>query len=486
MDSQDFVCPCCWAADLSFDDDKIACARCGASFARRDGIFYFVVPDASWAPVLQDTVALLVDYKRNMDAAQERHGFALRQKIDDYAEPFVRHRDQTIADLLDRLSLSPESKILEVGAGDLRTASFLYGRGYRKLVCVEPAPEFLKRDAFEHCGKIVKVCCSASRLPFPDDAFDAAMVQAALHHMSDIGGALREMIRVVKKGGLLILVNEPVSPIWSSLEKTKKYFSDEAYNIGANENLPKFREYFLPLAFRTAQMRGFVDRDAVRPPHKLGSFFRLANKALLKRSDQPLGALRLALGLAFNHADVTLTAKKVRAVAKPPPLTSADFCFDPETYIGLRYRKSLVDAWIGALEKAGERLPSRIIPGQNDFAALRRGFVRVFQDGRERRMLMACGGFLLDTRGKAGLTFQTRVPEFLSLEQQSVRVFQNDELLGEAGIATGGAWTRLSFPLKPRQTSDIFLEADQTEIFAGSMVSLELGAIEAASSEYLI
>ncbi len=53
----------------------------------------------------------------------------------------------------------------------------------------------------------------AEELPFPDSFFDKAYTTMALHHYSDLDAALREISRVLKPGGSLVILEvDPRSP----------------------------------------------------------------------------------------------------------------------------------------------------------------------------------------------------------------------------------------------------------------------------------
>jgi demethylmenaquinone methyltransferase/2-methoxy-6-polyprenyl-1,4-benzoquinol methylase len=49
------------------------------------------------------------------------------------------------------------------------------------------------------------VAGDALRLPFPDGAFDAVTISFALRNVVDTGAALRELARVTRKGGRLVV-----------------------------------------------------------------------------------------------------------------------------------------------------------------------------------------------------------------------------------------------------------------------------------------
>jgi ubiquinone/menaquinone biosynthesis C-methylase UbiE len=49
----------------------------------------------------------------------------------------------------------------------------------------------------------------AERLPYPDDTFDLVAGHAVIHHIPDVERAFREMLRVLKPGGRVVICGEP-------------------------------------------------------------------------------------------------------------------------------------------------------------------------------------------------------------------------------------------------------------------------------------
>lgn len=69
-------------------------------------------------------------------------------------------------------------------------------------------------------GKIVRLTLAdALRLPFADAAFDAATVGFGIRNVADVEGGIRELARVVRRGGRVILLefNQPKNPLFARL-----------------------------------------------------------------------------------------------------------------------------------------------------------------------------------------------------------------------------------------------------------------------------
>jgi SAM-dependent methyltransferase len=82
-----------------------------------------------------------------------------------------------------------------------------------EVVCADVDVQALQVGCVRH-GKarpnIRFVAADAAVLPFADRTFDCAVVFAALHHLADPAHCLREMHRVVRRGGFVAVLCEPV------------------------------------------------------------------------------------------------------------------------------------------------------------------------------------------------------------------------------------------------------------------------------------
>lgn len=95
--------------------------------------------------------------------------------------------------------------VLDIGGGTgalaVRLADIL---GVRVTV-LDPTPEMLAYVPEHH--RVAAVVGVAERMPFESGTFDAAIVSDAFHHFRDQGGAVREMARVVRRGGTVVVLD---------------------------------------------------------------------------------------------------------------------------------------------------------------------------------------------------------------------------------------------------------------------------------------
>ena len=100
--------------------------------------------------------------------------------------------------------------VLEVAAGTCAC-----GRAFAPLVqtvvCLDATAPMLqvgKKEAQEsHLDNMVFVKGYAEELPFLDNSFDIVLSRLAFHHFTDTDGVFREMVRVLKPGGKLVLID---------------------------------------------------------------------------------------------------------------------------------------------------------------------------------------------------------------------------------------------------------------------------------------
>jgi SAM-dependent methyltransferase len=106
--------------------------------------------------------------------------------------------------------LDPSALVLEVACGAAHQGEAIAPHVGR-VVGADLTPEMLaaaRRRLREHAvGRVVLARADAARLPFPDDAFDLAFCRFAVHHFTDPGAQLTEMVRVARPGGRVAVID---------------------------------------------------------------------------------------------------------------------------------------------------------------------------------------------------------------------------------------------------------------------------------------
>jgi ubiquinone/menaquinone biosynthesis C-methylase UbiE len=105
----------------------------------------------------------------------------------------------------------PGERLLEVGPGTgyyaLPVAEWVSPGGTLDVVDVqqEMLDHTMRRAAEQGIGNISPVRADARALPFEDDSFDGAYLVTVLGEIPDQGAALRELRRVVRPGGRIVV-----------------------------------------------------------------------------------------------------------------------------------------------------------------------------------------------------------------------------------------------------------------------------------------
>lgn len=100
--------------------------------------------------------------------------------------------------------LSPNGRSLEVGAGEAHLSAYLAKYGYETtaLDYSEEAIELAKKNFSRQAITGKFIVGDAFNLPFEDSSFDLVFSTGLLEHYEDPSPIVREMVRVIKPGGL--------------------------------------------------------------------------------------------------------------------------------------------------------------------------------------------------------------------------------------------------------------------------------------------
>ena len=161
---------------------------------------------------------------------------------DAYLRFMGRYSEPLAAQFADLAGVRRGQRVLDVGCGPgALTAELASRAGAQAVSAVEPSASFAAAVQ-ERLPEVDVRRGAAERLPFPDDAFDAAMAQLVVHFMADPVAGLREMGRVTRPGGVVAACvwdhaggRGPLSPFWSAVRELDPAADDESDRPGARE-----------------------------------------------------------------------------------------------------------------------------------------------------------------------------------------------------------------------------------------------------------
>ena len=132
--------------------------------------------------------------------------------------PVRRYRGRREIQLaLELLRLEGGQRVLEVGCGYGRLSEVLIAQPNVAWAGAELSPSMA-----EHCRQALPahawvVRADSSKLPFPAETFDRVLCNGVLMHVEDERKALKKLVRVTRRGGLLVVsgnnVLHPLGPL---------------------------------------------------------------------------------------------------------------------------------------------------------------------------------------------------------------------------------------------------------------------------------
>jgi ubiquinone/menaquinone biosynthesis C-methylase UbiE len=211
-------CPDCHA-ELIETRGELACTGCGQAFSIADGI-----PDLLGRT---DTV--------NQDEV------ATQDHVSDFYEEQRYHKahsrafhHQSVADMVRMVRL--DGLVLDNGCGN----------GFLADVCrdIAPAAQLVGIDishgmldfARKHHTRLVRG--DSTRLPFADETFDTIFARSLLHHLPDPEAGVREMARVLKPGGELVVLDTHktvISALPRAIANRGEHFDEDHKNFRTRE-----------------------------------------------------------------------------------------------------------------------------------------------------------------------------------------------------------------------------------------------------------
>ncbi|OIO80974.1 hypothetical protein AUJ84_02035 [Candidatus Pacearchaeota archaeon CG1_02_32_132] len=190
------------------------------------------------------------------------------------------------------------SKILEAGCGAGNYVVSLAKLGH-KPIGLEIDGERVKiaKKYMEEYGLSKNIIFEGNltKIPFKDEEFDAIFCHGVIEHIPDSEAAVREMTRVLKKGGyaMISVPNRYTSFTISKvlLQTVDNIFKTKLWNVGYEKSFPQWR--FKKMLSRHLKIVEFRKRE-VQP----GTTFPIYGK-ILRALDKPLWILGIGGGWLY-------------------------------------------------------------------------------------------------------------------------------------------------------------------------------------------
>ncbi|MDD5679702.1 MAG: class I SAM-dependent methyltransferase [Candidatus Omnitrophica bacterium] len=117
--------------------------------------------------------------------------------------------------------VSRKDRLLDLGCGT-GLSTFMLGQLVKEARGVDISPIFINMANEKRKAKNVEFeCTDIVRLPIPDESYDVVSSFLTIEHVYDVAAALSEMTRVVKKGGLIIILSPNLLSPFAEMYKLK-------------------------------------------------------------------------------------------------------------------------------------------------------------------------------------------------------------------------------------------------------------------------
>lgn len=247
-------------------------------------------------------------------AVQNRNLFAQRFADGPIEEALLTYTKMTLAEAKQLIDVTEHRLLdepfagrgIELGAGTALLSCALAGRPrVEHITAVEYVPDvvrLIQPRVLEHClapadrSKVTRALGSFDHLELPDESLDFAIEIGCLHHSNDLPLTLREIHRVLKKGGRVVGYDR-VQPDSMSDEEVERLL-DRVYDRG-------FLERFgYPLDQRlTRRQNGEHEyrRREWQAAFDAAGFADVRFHQLERRADAPMRSFARLLGLAASR-----------------------------------------------------------------------------------------------------------------------------------------------------------------------------------------
>lgn len=137
--------------------------------------------------------------------------YAVESEVEQTHWWFVVRRS-LIRSIVDVLKLPPDAAILDVGTSTGTNLRLLKEMGFTNFLGLDRSPEAIHWCEDKGLGTVRQgdVCA----IPFPDESFDLVLATDIIEHVDDDLRALKELQRVLKKSGRIVITVPTFPSLW--------------------------------------------------------------------------------------------------------------------------------------------------------------------------------------------------------------------------------------------------------------------------------
>jgi ubiquinone/menaquinone biosynthesis C-methylase UbiE len=139
----------------------------------------------------------------------------------------VRFFQIALTNVLHHLNIDNDSQVLEVGCGTCTKSIIMADLGYC-MTAIDISEDALEKAKVQITlnnmqDRVFLKQGSILALPYEDESFDCVLVWGVLMHVPELEGALKELTRVIKNGGAIIIAENNMNSIQSFIFRLYKF-----------------------------------------------------------------------------------------------------------------------------------------------------------------------------------------------------------------------------------------------------------------------
>jgi SAM-dependent methyltransferase len=327
------ACPTCEAGKLRLStpadgQPSLRCEGCDAEYGFAYGMPLLHTRDSSWAPKAREAEGWVAMWK-DIGIYELDLPVSVLLPFDAIDEPWLTMK-RMFTSALFQMDLRGGEWVLDIGAGEGWASQQFAMRGANAVaIDVVGDPKFGLGRSYKRMA-ISKVPFDLivgdnERLPFQANSFDVVFASNALHHHDHLDALFSNIYRVLKPGGRLVAMGDPLTTIFQ--RESDATDGDREKSFGIIERRRHFHDYLLAVwqaGFRNlhaedsrtcglsnAELYPWMDRARreieADAPHLLRPIVRLITWAML-RLPRPF-ALALMLSL-YRQSNLMISGQK--------------------------------------------------------------------------------------------------------------------------------------------------------------------------------